>query len=146
MVILSCSVPGCNFETLDLSDAVVIALLSNHGYAHQLAPGPAPAAPSAGRGPKLERPKIDVGVSNEEWNIFVRRWGVFRSGSGMMDLPSQLFQCAGTVLGDALLRSDPDAVSGTLDKLMGAMRALAVIPVAPGVLRSDLLQLRQERD
>ena len=36
-------------------------------------------------GPKLDRPKIEVGVSMEDWNIFERRWAVFRSGSNIAD-------------------------------------------------------------
>ena len=100
------------------------------------------------RGPKLERPKVNVGVSTEEWNVFTCRWEVFRTGSGIDDAsaPSQLFQCAGTKLGDSLLKANPHAASDTLPQLLAAMRSLAVIPVATGVLRTELLQLRQERD
>ena len=78
----------------------------------------------------------------------MRRWEVFKSGSGIDDAsaPSQLFQCAGTELGDSLLKANPNAASGTLTQLLAAMRSLAVIPVATCVLRTELLQLRQERD
>ncbi|KAJ8335347.1 hypothetical protein SKAU_G00386890 [Synaphobranchus kaupii] len=61
MVVVECSVPGCDFETEDMSEALAIALLTNHGLAHQSA-SPVMAtsvqAP-AFRGPKLDRPKID---------------------------------------------------------------------------------------
>ena len=78
----------------------------------------------------------------------MRRWEVFKSGSGIDDAsaPSQLFQCAGTELGDSLLKANPNAASGTLTQLLAAMRSLAIIPVAICVLRTELLQLRQERD
>ena len=151
MVVIECSVPDCTFTTDDVSEALAIALLSNHNLAHcNLAPAVADAAPAptAPRGPKLERPKVDVGVTIEEWNVFTRRWEVFKSGSGIDDAsaPSQLFQCAGTELGDSLLKANPNAASGTLTQLLAAMRSLAVIPVATCVLRTELLQLRQERD
>ncbi|CAB4035906.1 Hypothetical predicted protein [Paramuricea clavata] len=101
MVVVECSVPQCDFKTNDVSEALAIALLSNHGLAHQntvpaVSTQPAPTF----QGPKLERPKIDVGVSIEDWNVFVRRWEVFRTGSGINDTsaPYQLFQCAGTDL------------------------------------------------
>ena len=73
---------------------------------------------------------------------------MFRSGSGIDEAsaPSQLFQCAGTELGDSLLKANQQATSGSLPGLLAAMRSLAVIPVATCVLRTDLLQLRQERD
>jgi hypothetical protein len=103
MVVVTCSVPDCEFQTDDVSEQLAIALLTNHGLAHQT-PSPAPATNPAPvpRGPKLERPKVDVGITDEQWNIFLRRWEVFRTGSGIDDesAPSQLFQCAGADLGD----------------------------------------------
>jgi hypothetical protein len=74
MVVVECSVPQCDFKTNDVSEALAVALLSNHGLAHQntvpaVSTQPAPTF----QGPKHERPKIDVGVSTEDWNVFVRR-------------------------------------------------------------------------
>ena len=149
MVVVTCSVPDCDFQTADVSEQLAIALLSNHGLAHQT-PSLTPATNSAPipRGPKLERPKVDVGITDEQWNIFLRRWEVFRTGSGIDDesAPSQLFQCAGADLGDSLLKTNPNIVTKTLSQILTAMRSLAVIPVATGVLRTELMQLRQERD
>ena len=151
MVVIKCSVPDCTFTSDDVSKALAIALLSNYNLAHcNLAPTVADAAPAptAHRGPKLERPKVDVGVTIEEWNVFTRRWEVFKSGSGIDDAsaPSQLFQCAGIELGDSLLKANPNVASETLTQLLAAMRSLAVIPVATCVQRTELLQLRQEHD
>ena len=82
MVVVKCSVPSCTFETEDVSEALAIALLANHGLAHQTAPAAIaePTQTPSLRGPKLERPKVDVGVSIEEWNVFVRRWEVISYG------------------------------------------------------------------
>lgn len=148
MVIVSCSVPGCAFKTVDVSEALAIALLSNHGLAHQQPPQRNAEAAPAPRGPKLLRPQADIGMSTEDWNIFVRRWEVFRVGNGIdeQSAPPQLFQCAGATLGDSLLRLDPNATSRALPELLMAMRSMAVIPVAIVVLRSELLQIKQERD
>ena len=142
MVNISCSVANCGFETGEISEALAIAVLNNHALAHQH-----PAA-AAAAGPKLERPKVDVGISEEDWNVFIRRWEVFRSGSRVSDAaaPWQLFQCAATVLGDSLLKSDPAITTKNVDVVLASMKSLAVIPIAKGVLRADLLQMRQERD
>ena len=143
MVVVTCSVPGCVFRSDDVSESLAIAILGNHGLAHQPTPltshGPSPV----GTGPKLERPRIDVGVTTEEWNVFVRRWTVFRKGSGLDDAsaPAQLFQCASAELGDSLLKANAHAVDDSVANLMEAMRSLAVIPVATGVLRTELMQL-----
>ena len=150
MVVIACTIPTCDFKTDDVSEALAIALLANHGLSHQytLPHTTGPLLPPVPRGPKLERPKVNIGVSTEEWNLFTRRWEVFRTGSGIDDesAPSQLFQCAENELGDSLLKANPHATSTTLPDLLDAMRSLAVIPVATGVLRTELLQLRQERD
>jgi len=137
----------CSFKTDDVSEGLAIAVLNNHGLAHQpphpAAPSAAPpATPPAG----VRGPQVDAGISTEDWNVFLRRWEVFRAGSGdAASAPAQLFQCAGGALGDRLLKSDSDAASRTLPELLQAMRALAVIPVTVSVLRTELLQLNQGR-
>ena len=128
MVVVGCTVPGCAFETGDVSEALAIALLTNHGLVHRNPPAQIPTT----HGPKLDRPKVDVGVTIEEWNVFIRRWDVFRTGSGVgaAHSPFQLFQCAGPELGDSMLKANPNITSGPLVDLIAAMRSLAVIPVA----------------
>ena len=91
MVAIACTIPNCDFKTDDVSEALAIALLANHGLAHQGTS--VPSLPPVPRGPKLDRPKVNVGVSTEECNVFTRRWEVFRTGN------SQLFQCAENELG-----------------------------------------------
>ena len=141
MVVIRCSVPGCTYTIENVSEALAIALLTNHGLAHQ-------SRDNTPRGPKLDRPKVDVGVTIEEWNIFLRRWTWFKDGSHIDDAsaPSQLFQCAGPELGDRLLTSDANIASKSVAQILAAMRSLAVVPVAVSVLRSELLQLRQDRN
>ena len=87
MVVITCTIPTCDFKTDDVSEALAIALLANHGLAHQctLPNTTGPSLPPVTRGPKLERPKVNIGVSTEEWNVFTRRWEVFRTGSGIDD-------------------------------------------------------------
>ena len=100
MVVVNCSVPNCNFKTDDVSEPLAIALLTNHALAHQLPPA-TDRPVTASQGPRLDRPKIEIGVSDEEWNVFVRRWTVFQTGSqiDIASAPAQLFQCAGPDLG-----------------------------------------------
>jgi len=69
MVVVDCLVPSCEFKTSDISESLAITL--NHSLAHQSSV--AQSTPAALRGPKLERPKINVGVSIEDWNVFLRR-------------------------------------------------------------------------
>ena len=147
MVVVACTIPGCEFKTQDVSESLAIALLGNHTVGHTTSSQSAPPlAPS--RGPKLTRPTIDIGVSIEEWNIFLRRWEVFKAGSGIGEAsaPSQLFQCAGADLGDRIMKTNPTITSESITAVLATMRSLAVIPVATCVLGTELLQLQQERD
>ena len=144
---IHCVVPGCSFSTGLRPQKVAIALLCNHNSVH-LTPQHAPGVPAAARGPRLDRPKIDVGVSEEQWNVFQRRWSAFANGSGIdpNDSSSQLFQCSSDDLGNGLLKSDPDILSKPTIELLAAMKAMAVIAVATGVNRAELMLLHQERD
>ena len=47
---------------------------------------------------------------------------------------------------DCLPKANPNAATETLPELLAAMRSLAAIPVTTCALRTELLQLRQERD
>ena len=141
MVIIDCAYPGCAFQSEDAPEAVACVILQAFSHA---APGPNfNRAPS--EGPKLTRPSIDVGASLEVWNVFSHRWQKFMQGSGTDEASAtaQLFQCASQSLGDSLLKLDAEIVSKPLLELLSAMHRLAVIPLATGVLRSDLMQMRQ---
>ena len=152
MVVISCAYPGCDYQSEDVTEPIACALLQSHSFSHATAASAGQAAVPApvteNRGPRLERPHIGIGVSLEEWNVFTRRWHVFKAGSGIDDTsaPSQLFQCASKELGDNLLKYDADVASRPLTDLLTSMRRLAVIPIATGVLRTDLMQMCQRRD
>ena len=145
MLSIKCPIPDCPYETPESSEAVTCALLAAHSMIHMAGP---PRAAVVIKGPKLDRPKVNIGVTLEEWNIFKRRWDVFVSGSGLDPdaSSSQLFQCAGDELGDSLLKTNPSIVSKPTSVVMGAMQSLAVIVVATGVMRAELVRMQQERD
>ena len=140
MVVLECPAPGCTYKTADLKEETSLQLLSLHALAHAQTP--------TSRGPKLTRPTIDIGVDLETWNAFVRRWDTFRIGSNISESASavQLFQCASDALGDMLLKSDPALTTKSTAEVIVAMKQLAVIPVAVGVSRAELLQMKQSCD
>ena len=137
MLTIKCSIPECPYKTPECGEAVTCALLAAHSTIQMAGP---PRAAVVIQGPKLKRPKVNIGVTLEEWNIFKLRWDVFVSGCGLdPDASSlQLFQCAGDELGDSLLKTDPSIVA--------AMKSLAVIVVAAGVMRAELVRMQQERD
>ena len=140
MFSIKCPIPDCPCETPESSEAVICALLAAHSTIHMAGP---PRAAVVIKGPKLDRPKVNIGVTLEDWSIFKRRWDVFASGSGLDPdaSSSQLFQCAGDELGDSLLKTDPSIVSTPTSVVRGAMTSLAVIVVANGVMRAKLVRI-----
>ena len=140
MVIVKCSAEGCDYQTQDLPPDLISTLLQIHAQQHM--------RPMASKGPKLNRPVIDVGVDEETWNAFIRRWDTFRIGSNICEdsAPTQLFQCTSESLGDLLLKSDPTITTRPVKDVLAAMRAIAVIPVARGVTRAELIKMVQSSD
>jgi len=145
MVVIQCPIPGCGYATPEVSESIAIALLTTHTTQHT---APAPVASEISKGPRLDRPKVEMGVTPEEWNIFTRRWDAFVHGSGLNadNCSSQLFQCAGPALGDCLLKSYPNIVTRPTVEVLAAMKSLAVVVIAIGVARAELVTMRQSRD
>ena len=85
-------------------------MLAAHSTIHMAGP---PHAAVVIQCPTLERLKVDIGVTLDEWNIFKRRWDVVVSGSGLDPdaSSSQHFQYSGYELGDSQLKTDPSIVS-----------------------------------
>ena len=94
------------------------------------------------------RPTIKLGIINEEWNAFSRRWTHYRAGCNISDndATTQLLECASEELCDMLLRAHPDFASKPIDAALKVMKSLAVVPVALGVLRSELWAIHQDAD
>ena len=97
---------------------------------------------------KLVRPKIQHNSSCEDWNAFIRRWDTFQIGTGITDqtAPSQLLECTDEKLGNIVLQAHPNFTTRTLIEALATLKSIDVIPVALGVLRSDLAALRQDPD
>ena len=81
---VKCPIESCPFETEDLPAEIVVPLLNIHAVEHSQ-----PRVPVS-RGPKLNPPTIDVGVDEETWNAFVRRWETFKLGSDIDEQQPQL--------------------------------------------------------
>ena len=148
---MKCPIPGCAYATGEQTEPVAIAYFNAHMYVHTQPPQASQSASTSvshRNGPKLDRPMIETGVSMEEWIMFERRWAIFKEGSHIADEDAShhLFQCADALLGDSLLKTDPDIVGKDVDEVLSAMKRLAVIPIATGIVRSELLEMKQLRD
>ena len=66
MVVIQCPIAGCDFATEDVSEAVACVLLTTHCTISTSAAIPV-QAPKA---PPLERPRVEMGITPEDCNIF----------------------------------------------------------------------------
>ncbi len=139
MVVISCPAGSCPYKTEDVSETMACKLLELHVQVSHSAPAPM-------RGPKLDRPKVDVDETEESWNIFERRWENFKRGSRISDDEAsfQLVSCAEESLSTLLMKLDQHISSLPEAEVMRKMRSLAVRPVARGVLRAELMKLEQD--
>ena len=89
MLSVKCPIPDCPYDTPESSEGVTCALSAAHSTIGLHMAG-SPRVAIVIKGPKLERPKVNIGVTLEEWNIFKRRWDVFVSGSGLDPDPADI--------------------------------------------------------
>ena len=86
MVRIGCSFPECDYVAEHDDSAIVASLLNIHCQTHAMAAfslaAPRPSAPPQ---PKLDRPRVDMGIEEEVWNGFIRRWEAFKIRSGIKD-------------------------------------------------------------
>ena len=98
------------------------------------------------RPPKIERPKISDGSSEETWIAFKIRWDMFTRGTDLIEdeKVQHLFQCCDESLGDAILKGHHTAVLGDETSLLVLIMKLAVVPVPRVVRRNEVLNLKQD--
>lgn len=142
-----CSFPNCEYETGELTAELALELLRLHKPAHDAATANSNAERTTKqKAPKIDRPKISDGSSEETWNAFSARWSMFTRGTHLTpdEKVQQLFQCCDDHLGDAILRGQPEAVNGDEATLLRVIKTFAVVPVARVVRRTEVLALKQD--
>ena len=88
---------------------------------------------------------IDVGIDEEEWNMFLVCWSQFKVASNLPveTVSLQLFNCASEALGNLILKADPFITNpGSRETdVLSAMRSFAVIRVSKATQRRDLMKM-----
>ena len=121
MPALNCPVTSCAYKTEDVAATVGLELLKMHERIEH------PSTTSTNsRAPKIERPTIAGSSSEEAWNTFNTKWEMFKNtyeltGEGAVQ---QLFYCCEVELGDAILKSNSEAVKGTEAELLELIKNL----------------------
>ena len=141
---IACPFPSCGYATDDLDAVTAAAQLTIHGLTHSN-PG-ATMGSQKQKPPKIVRPIISRGTSEEEWLTFTKKWNLFK---GATDIPNtqvttQLWQCCDKDLENDLFKDVPDISRCNENDLFKAIKQLAVITVAASVRRAELLSMQQD--
>ena len=156
MPAIPCSAEGCTYVTDDFEVAAAVEQLKIHANDKHRAPTPTPPpqalAPAAATGdvrqkpPKLNRPTISRGTTEEEWSIIKRKWAIYKTTMNIPNdqIATQLWQCCDDDLTSDLFRDIPNIATIAEDDLLAAIKCLAVVSVATTVRKTELLSLRQD--
>lgn len=127
ITIQTCPITVCGYATADVDVVGAAAILNVHSHEHAASNTSSRAAPAPGA-PKLERPKLQLTSTTEE---------LLRSvvGSSLRNnvVSGQLLECNFEQLGNIVLRARPYFTTLPTN----ALKTLAEIPVALGVVRSE---------
>jgi hypothetical protein len=102
---IPCSAPKCQFST-DSQVPPATDLTTTLLQIHRETVHPTPVTPQAAPTPhstprvKLDPPKLSTGSDQETWELFLRSWGLHKSGMNIQDAQSSvyLFNCLATTL------------------------------------------------
>ena len=143
-----CSYLGCDHIISGEEPAIVVELIKVHALSHTTS---APQQPGSDtqrqKPPKLLRPSISKGITEEEWNTVSRKWDIFKNGTNIPEdqLSTQLWQCCDEELTSDLFRDIPNISTIDVDSLLQSIKQLAVLSVATCVRKTELLALHQDR-
>ena len=95
--------------------------------------------------PPLVRPSIDIGCSPAQWADFLARWTRFRSGCSIPadQLTTQAMECFSNDLISTADKAVYNIGALDLDSLLREVKAVAVLPVAVGILRATAHSAKQ---
>lgn len=145
MVVLNCTVAGCEFATVDVEAVAAAALLTNHNTTHI-------ANANAGnnnriRPQKVNRPEIKHGSDNESWSYFLERWGQYKAscpGLNAQSLNLQLLECCGEELRQDIFRAEGSVDNKTEAEITAIIKRLAVKTENTMVARVKLHNMSQD--
>ena len=78
---INCPFPPCEYKTDDIEAVLAAAQLIIHAITHN----PASQMNNLNRQqpPKIDRPPISRGTTEEEWITFSRKWMLFKNGTNI---------------------------------------------------------------
>ena len=141
---IECPFPGCEIITENADKDLAIAIFNAHVGTHTVA---ARVPNQASKSEKLQRPRISQGMLEEGWNSFKIQWEIYKEGTKLQadEVSRQLIHCCEQDVMEQVLRTDAGIAKKTEEVILKEIKKLAVVPVAMGVRRADLLGMKQDK-
>ena len=146
MVQIPCQVPDCAYVANGDSEAIAIAMLTNHNSTHLVPTASAHRRSNHPKPPQIARPEVKQDISAEDWYSFLEEWKRFKRITNLPtdEIADQLLHCCERPLARLLLKENPQIVEEGETALIEAIKRMAVLQVAISVRRTKLLSTRQE--
>ena len=144
--IIKCGYTDCDYKSEHESEQVASLQFQSHMAVHT-SKVQAPASGDSVRAkPEVEKPVLKQDITEEEWDSFTQE---FRRYKRRLRTPvgqeaDDLFDCCEKSLGRLLLKEDPGIIEAGEEKLLEAMKKMAVIRVAVSIRRTQLMSMKQE--
>ena len=142
---LKCEASGCDEVKIADDMATCVALMQlRQRNVHDVRDGNATG--QLQKAPPLNRPVLQQGVTEEDWEAFKRRWNLLSQSTTLASrqLVAQLLACCEPELETALFREDPKINEKSETDILAAMKRLAVLSVALCARRTTLMKTIQE--
>ena len=152
MVVITCPVPACGWQTADRDAATLGAVLASELNAHTAGVHVAPAAQAAEARPNLPRPvrpTMKDDADDEKWSGFLYSWGQYKLSAGLRDenkIRNELQYCCEEDLKNRLLQAEGAPKLATISEqdLLEAIKRIAVLSVDKVVHRVAFQKLKQD--
>ena len=140
---IECPFAGCDSVTKNEDKDIAIASFNAHIATHTCQAKSVISSSAE----SYARPKITQSMLEESWESFLVQWELYEDGTSMGEgeKVKQLIHCCEQDLLDMLLHVEPKIGSKTKNEVLGIIKQLAVVPVAMGVRRAKLFEMKQER-
>ena len=141
MPAIECPIADCTYVTDDVDAVAAAALLNIHAIVHRQDSSTVKQKP-----PKIARPVLTRGSTDEEWNTFIKRWELFKQGTDIPtgQITTQLLKCCETDLEEDIFKDINNISHVDENGLLNAIKRLAIISTATSVRKTELLSLRQD--
>ena len=77
---LQCPIDDCSYTTAEMDVTLAVEVLKIHSlqHTHTAAPTAAATTQSAAKLHKPDRPSVDLGISEAQWDFFSDEWRIFK--------------------------------------------------------------------